>query len=102
MKKKFLNEGYDVFMNEKIEGERFENFPSLKLIFSFIGCEHGVAITEKDDRKSLFPMFLKSCIHCLRLKFPLLIYLMKIGVWTFLEWWSILANLQRSLLVKNC
>ncbi len=89
-------------MCERIEGEKFEEIPSLKLTFSFIGREHGMAIVEKYDRKSLFPIFLQFCIHCLRLKFPLLIYLMKIGVWTFLEWWSILANVQRSLLVKNC
>jgi hypothetical protein len=73
VKTKFLDEGYDMFMNERIEGERFEEIPSLKLTFSFIGHEHGVAIAEKYDKKSLFPMFLKSCIHCLRLKVPLLI-----------------------------
>jgi hypothetical protein len=80
METNFLDEGYDVFMNEseirleeKIEGERFEEIPSLKLILSFIGHEHGVVVTEKNDRKSLFLMFLKSCIHCLKLKVPLLI-----------------------------
>ncbi len=73
MKIKFLDERYDVFMNERIEGERFKEIPSLKLTFSFIGHEHGVAIAEKYDRKSLYPMFLKSCIHSLRLKVPLLI-----------------------------
>jgi hypothetical protein len=34
-------------MNERIEGERFEKIPNLKLTFSFIGCEHGVAIAKK-------------------------------------------------------
>jgi hypothetical protein len=38
-------------------------FKSLKLIFSFIGCEHEVAITEKYDRKSLFLMLLKIHHH---------------------------------------
>jgi hypothetical protein len=33
-------------------------FKSLKVIFFLIGCEHGVAIVEKYDRKSLFSMFL--------------------------------------------
>jgi hypothetical protein len=33
-------------------------FKSLNLIFFLIGCEHGVAIVEKYDRKSLFPTFL--------------------------------------------
>jgi hypothetical protein len=35
---------------------RIEN---LKLICSFIGCKHGMAIVLKYDRKSLFPMLLK-------------------------------------------
>jgi hypothetical protein len=35
-------------------------FKSLILIFSFIDHEHGVAIVEKYDKKSFFPMFLKS------------------------------------------
>jgi hypothetical protein len=33
-------------------------FKSLKLIFLKIGCEHGVAVVEKYDKKSLFRMFL--------------------------------------------
>jgi hypothetical protein len=36
---------------------------SLKLIFFSIGCEHGVSIVEKYDRKSLFPMFLMYYHH---------------------------------------
>ncbi len=48
-------------------------FKSLKLIFSFICCEHEVAIIEKYDRKSLFFMlfFIIICIHCLKLKISL-------------------------------
>jgi hypothetical protein len=35
-------------------------FKSLILIFSCIHHEHGVAIVEKYDKKSFFPMLLKS------------------------------------------
>ncbi len=35
-------------------------FKSLKLISSFIGHKHGVAIIKEYDRKSLFPIFFKS------------------------------------------
>ncbi len=33
-------------MCERIEGEKFEEIPSSKLTFSFIGREHGMAIVE--------------------------------------------------------
>ncbi len=36
---------------------------SLKLICSFIGHKHGVAIVKEYDRKSLFPMLLKFYQH---------------------------------------
>jgi len=35
-------------------------FKSLILISSFIHHEHGVAVAEKYDKKSIFPMLLKS------------------------------------------
>ncbi len=35
-------------------------FKNLILISSFIDREHGVAIAEKYDKKSFFPMLLKS------------------------------------------
>ncbi len=38
-------------------------FKSLRLMFSSIGHEHGVTITLKIDRKSLFFMLLKSYHH---------------------------------------
>jgi len=38
-------------------------FKNLKLNSSFIGCENGVAISKKYDRKSSFLMFLKSNRH---------------------------------------
>jgi hypothetical protein len=38
-------------------------FKNLRLIFYFIGNEHGVVIVENCDRKCLFPMFLKFYHH---------------------------------------
>jgi hypothetical protein len=38
-------------------------YKSLKLISSFIGCEQGEIIVEKYDRRSMFPMLLKSYHH---------------------------------------
>jgi hypothetical protein len=38
-------------------------FKTLCLVFSFIGHERGKAIVEENDRKSLFPMFLKCHYH---------------------------------------
>jgi hypothetical protein len=64
-------------------------FESLKLIYSFISCEQGVAIIEKYHKRSLFLMFLK-CYHHLHLlfeaKFLLLIKMMKIKFCTCLKW----------------
>jgi hypothetical protein len=58
-------------------------FKSLKLIYSFIGCEHRVAITKKYDRKSWFLMLLKSYhdLHpLLHANVPLFTKLMKIAI----------------------
>jgi len=41
-------------------------FKSFRLVSSFVGCEQGIFIIEKYDRKSLKPMFLK-CYHHLHL-----------------------------------
>ncbi len=73
-------------------------FKSLRLIFSFIGHEHEVAIIKDSDKKSLFPMLLKSHHHLhplFELKIALFIESMMIGIWTFLRWmWLTPINLQ--------
>jgi hypothetical protein len=73
-------------------------FKSLRLIFSFIGHEHEVAIIKEYDRKSLFPMLLKFHHHLhplFELKISLFIESMMIGIWTFLRWmWLTPINLQ--------
>jgi hypothetical protein len=63
-------------------------FKSLRFFFSFTGHEHEVAIVKEYDKKSLFPMFLKSHQHLhplFELKITLFIESMIIGIWTFLK-----------------
>jgi hypothetical protein len=43
-------------------------FKSLRLVYSFIGHEQGVAIVEKYSERSLYPMLWK-CYHHLHPKF---------------------------------
>jgi hypothetical protein len=38
-------------------------FKSLCLVSSFVGCEQGISIIEKHDKKSLQPMLLKGYHH---------------------------------------
>jgi len=38
-------------------------FKSLHLVPSFVGCEQGISIVQKYDRKSSQPMFLKCYDH---------------------------------------
>jgi hypothetical protein len=64
-------------------------FKSLKLNFSFM----KVAITKEHDRKSLFPMLLRSYYHL----HPLLTKLMKFH--TFWRWYLTPVNVQKSLLI---
>ncbi len=79
-------------------------FNGLRLISSFIGREHGVAIVGT-IRKYLFPMLLKSYryLHPLFEVESFFVHkLMKIVAWTFSKWWPTLVNLQRNYLIKIC
>jgi len=71
-------------------------FKRLKLMSSFIGREHGVTTTEKYDRKSFFPMLLKSYHHLhplSKVESYLFIEGMKIKAQTFLRWFLTPMNL---------
>jgi hypothetical protein len=63
--------------------------PIYRSLRIWIGCEQGVIITKKYDRRSLFHTFLKFCYHfhpLLKVDNDLLTKMMRIAIWVQHGW----------------